>query len=51
VSVDRCLITVDGTAFDAHFVVRRAEIDSPMIVTPRVTGLPAGSWPHGPFLP
>jgi hypothetical protein len=51
VSVDRCLITVDGAAFDAHFVVQRAAIDPSMIVKPRVTGLPAGSWPYAPRLP
>jgi hypothetical protein len=45
---DRCLIPVDSSAIDSHFVVNRPEIDSRMIVAPRVTGLPAGSWPYGP---
>jgi hypothetical protein len=45
---DRCLITVDSSAIDSHFVVPAPDIDARMVVAPRVTGLPAGSWPYGP---
>jgi hypothetical protein len=44
---DRCLITVDGAAFDAHFRVKMPEVHSRMVIAPRVKGLPAGSWPYG----
>lgn len=45
VSFDRCLIPVDGSAFDMRFAVRFPQLAPRMIVTPRVRGLPAGSRP------
>ncbi len=48
---DRCLITVDGATFDPHFAVKLPELDSRMVVAPRVQGLPAGSWPYRPARP
>jgi hypothetical protein len=46
---DRCLVVVDPSAFDPRFATRRPEVDSRMVVAPKVRGLPAGSWPGRPL--